>query len=148
MHIPHSQKTLAVAASAMLVSLFLSGVALASTYEWIKGMTIGTPVRSQTYVTTTWDVHTDGGTYYEYRSLYYATGTAPYVWHEWTDCRRQGNVAGEITDYCSHQYPYTSVTTTLIMRSSTNFTGCGTWTPTPDETNCGGTFTATTTLSP
>lgn len=131
-----------------LACIGMVGIAHASSYEWIKGMsyTLNNPFSSRN-ATTTWDVRTSGA-YYEYRSLYYATSSTPSVWTEWTHCRREGVVDTESMDSCGIENPAVAATTTLYIRSSTQYSGCGTWSPTPNEATCGGTFTVTTTLWP
>lgn len=144
-------KILSLSARIMVIagalSLVTVGVALASSYEFIKSVQFPSTTYSGNYATTTWDVRTTG-TFYEYRSLYYSTTNSPYNWIEWTTCRREGNVDTEIQDTCIPTLPTVGTPTTLYVRASTNYSGCGTWTPTPDESSCGGTFTTTTIVTP
>ena len=104
-----------------------------------------------------WGVSTTQS-YTEYRSLYYyVTTTASWVppqnWPTWTEitaCRHSGSVAppGGI-DTCSATTTNTSVTSTIWYRASTEYGGCGTWSPTPSQIpDCGGIRQASSTFFP
>lgn len=107
----------------------------ASAYEWIQNfMTPGVVYSNTTSSAVLWVVNTTDN-FYEYRSLYHSTSTDG-PWTEWTDCRHEGYVNTSSTDVCYPFIPATSVTTTMYMRATVNFSGCGTYTPTPSD-GCG-----------
>lgn len=142
---------LAVAVFAVTAFVVLRPVS-ASVYEYIKNLytTTSEPdpsyLRSWTYTSTTYV--TVAGGYNEYRTVYWTTSTSENPWTEWTNCRREGYLSGEETATCTNLLPDVRTTSTFYLRASTNYSGCGTWTPTPDEVNCGGTMTNTYTLIP
>ncbi len=124
--------------------------ALASSFEWMVEVYLttdyGLPLQSATYATTTYTTHAEG--YYELRTVYFSTCTASGPWTEWTNCRREGILSGEEIYECRNQLPTVLATSMFYVRASTNYSGCGTWTPTPDEVNCGGTMTKSYTIIP
>lgn len=138
---------------ALISVLLFGGAALASSWEWLTNPSnITFHGYEETYATSTHVVNTSK-TYYEYRSFYYYTTTTspkqwtpPGNWSAWTEvstCRRQGDVEAStpVTDTCAHTVPlgrsHITANTTFWFRSTTNYGGCGTYTSTPDVTNCG-----------
>lgn len=134
-------------ATLIVAGLSLTSSALASAYEWIDNLswstTDATCCSSNENVTFRWRTNTSGA-YDEYRSVYYyVTTTSAYTpdnntaWTEWAGCRLSGTINGSLDEKCAVTVPTVSVSSTLWVRRTTNFSGCGTWTPTPDTTNCG-----------
>ncbi len=127
-----------------LVGAWAGRSALASSYEWITYALLypSDVIHGGQELKISRDVNTSGS-YLEYRSAYFQFSTTTFSegsWNEWTDCRVSSTVSGTEHDVC---YPIVSTSTapmatsTLWVRVSTNFAGCGTYTPTPDIANCG-----------
>lgn len=126
----------------LCLGIFLGQRALASSFEWISLFYINDPWVSLSNSTTTWTVTTSDN-FYEYRSVYYVTTTdmgwgptATTTWQEFTECRHEGYVNTETNDSCEPTAPYTDSSVYLWIRITTNFSGCGTWTPNPSA-SCG-----------
>jgi len=142
----------------LCVSFLFVGSALASAYEWMANYyfngyppEIRTVVQSGNYEKIHYTVLTSGN-YYEYRSSYYAIGdlmpTSSAGWTEWNTCRFSGYVNTSTQDVCYPQIPTVGTTSTLWVRSTTNYAGCGSYTPEPDIANCGYKMTASSTVTP
>lgn len=139
-----------------LVALLLltsAGVTYASTYEWITNFftspSTGSVVRSGDIIKVYRDINTSGS-YQERRTAYYQATTTPsdFNWTEWTGCRVDSTITGSQTDHCYPLAPSVSATTTLWVRVTTNYAGCGTYTPTPNTMTCGDATTTYMTLIP
>lgn len=132
---------IAAAGLSVLSLAFFATKALTSAYEWINPFSIpGTWTVSGATSTVSWTTNTSAS-YDEYRTAYYYTtttlqGPSDGDWTEWTDCRHQGSVYPSSNDQCSPPTPWVTTSSYLWVRITTNFSGCGTWTPTPDP-NCG-----------
>jgi hypothetical protein len=146
----------------------------ASVYEWISYIHLNSPGILTEYgyrpwysgivepgdpIKVKWQTNTTGS-YEEYRSLYYAFTPVPAPlevvrpadtdWIEITSCRNSGTISSgtPVIDVCDITVATsTSMSTStqwLWLRSTTNYSGCGTWTPTPGA-YCGDAQEATTT---
>lgn len=115
-------------------SFFLFRAAWASAYEWITNPSISCSSCQQgTAQDISWNLNTSGN-YSEYETAYYATTTSN--WHEITNCRVQETVNGSSWNSCTFLVP-NNVYGTGTIRVTTNYAGCGSWTPTPDVVSCG-----------
>jgi len=135
----------------MVVALLAAPV-YASAWEWLTNHQITSfSGQSGTTINFKWKVNTSGS-YHEYRSAYWATSTSaveePASWNEWANCRAHGVVTSNITDFCTATAPETDTTTTLWVRATTNYSGCGTYTAFPNVSSCGDVSNVTTTLTP
>lgn len=93
--------------------------------------------------------------YFEYRSLYYYVTSSTYfipssTWPTWTEhveCRRSGTVNVNANDRCTATTTNVGAASTIWYRASTQWSGCGMWTPTP-TVGCGNYRQASSTLLP
>ena len=135
----------------MLGAVIAISPVLASAYEQVANLSnacFTAPCNNGEAAWATWDTTTNGS-YDEYRSFYYvmyasSTSDVPNDktgWHEVTECRIHNVVTGSAADDCSYTIPTYPGTAggsyRLYIRATTNFAGCGTWTPFPDVANCG-----------
>jgi hypothetical protein len=147
-------------AALVLSGLLVGSAAFASTYEWISDLgwstTGGTCCSTSQNVTFTWRTNTSGA-FDEYRSLYYYATTTPpglYVpgdsapWTEWTGCRLHSTVNGYVDEKCAVTLPQVFSSSTLWVRRTTNYAGCGTWTPAPNTATCGDSQQSSHTFTP
>lgn len=135
------------------LSLAIGAFALASSYEWLTNFQVSpstSPIHNGTFLKVYRNINTSGA-FEEYRSVYYQftapeMGPSDSAWQEWTDCRVSGVVSGTLQDGC---YPVIATSTaptatsTLWIRATTNYGGCGTYTPTPNIGTCGDIATST-----
>lgn len=145
-------------AAFILSGLLVSSTAFASAYEWINNLgwstTSGTCCSTSQGATFTWRTNTSGA-FDEYRSLYYyVTTTVGYTpvdtdsWTEWTGCRLHSTINGYVDEKCAVTLPQVFSTSTLWVRRTTNYAGCGTWTPAPNTTTCGDSQQSSHTFTP
>ena len=136
--------------------IFLAKPVFASIWEWIYSY-YPPPNCCHANATSTvrWQVATSGGNWYEYRTYYYGTSTlasqTPTIWNEFRqddgtyNCRKEGYIDGiGPEDACEIKIPTFSPSSVsyLWLRVTTNYSGCGTWTPTPSN-DCGDSITDT-----
>ncbi|HID73302.1 TPA: hypothetical protein EYP38_05155 [Candidatus Micrarchaeota archaeon] len=125
--------------------------AFASPYEWFDYLWSGPNkvVKSGTFNADDptnsnkiyWNVSTSGN-YYEYRALY-LNNTPAYSlsdssdWTRVTHCDKAGYVNGWSLDGCFN-IPFTGFSSgSHVAFITTNWAGCGTYTPVPDTSSCG-----------
>lgn len=150
-------KSIGVVASLLCLFMIIAPQASASAWEWISNPWATSCCSSGGSATFTWRTNVSSPLS-EYASLYYfvaPTSTDPGTignntnWSEWTSCRRSGTITtGYRQEKCSITAPVVGTTMYLFVRETTNYAGCGTWTPTPDVANCGDAYTTFYTLTP
>ncbi len=138
-------------AGALIGSLALGAAAFASMYEWIDGGTlhnlmVGTSVFQPggsslgvypgDSLRVKYRVQTSAP-FQEHRSVYIVSSTSTgNIYVEIPSCRRSGTVANIVDESCDLTYS-TSGGNSYKIRVTTNYAGCGSYTPEPTA-ECGG----------
>ncbi|MCB9798199.1 hypothetical protein H6758_00555 [Candidatus Nomurabacteria bacterium] len=120
------------------------GPVFASVYEWINPFWVS---KTMVFPTETfkvlWTVNTSDA-YGEYTALYYKLtedpNNPPANWNRNFGCSHFDVVDSSESYICYMDAPTSTMytpSTTLWIRVTTNYSGCGQWTPNPDVANCG-----------
>lgn len=133
------------------VGLYAASPALASVYEWITTAEVsctGSPsCHVNNWLTPSWTLNTSES-FDEYRTVYYvitpsSTRDIPGDDAPWTQvhgCDLHGFVSGSSNEFCFFRAPESPPgsggTYFLDLRITTNYAGCGSWTPNPTA-HCG-----------
>ncbi|MFH1393534.1 MAG: hypothetical protein ABII71_02050 [Candidatus Micrarchaeota archaeon] len=115
----------------------LAGNAFASPYEWLRSPWASTSGTFNANANNTnkiyWYPETSGN-YYEYRALYLHDGDD---WVRITECDHAGYINGKATDGCFNVPFWGWSAGTYTARATIQWSGCGSYTPTPNTATCG-----------
>lgn len=137
-----------VTLSVSCLALFMASPVLASAFEFF------TDASAERVFTCFWTICSwkdritysigvsGNGNYYEYRSVYQITSSSTpsgplTLYYELNHCRKEGRIGNGITESCDVSDNGAGATPHLGYRITTNWSGCGGYTPTPDVANCG-----------
>lgn len=139
--------SLGLAAAAFVLS-FAAAIpkSTASAYEWLTNFIVSPQfgISSNRELKVYRTINTSSS-YEEYRTAYYqVSSTYDQIspsdpnWIEWTECRAHSVVSTPVDDQCFPHTPSAPGSSLLHILVTTNFAGCGTYTPNPSA-NCGDT---------